>query len=329
MRSGTCGKRQLRQPIRREIAETLKYKSAERYRSEQAEKLMSPGDPEPPILPKSSVLNAARHEYNEGLSLDRDPILAISKLKRIGETEEKFAIRSIGYDPFFVHYWTNYQNVVYKKYARTQISSLKIDASGKFTARILRADGSKSQHIFLYLAVVNTTAGQFSVSQMLSEAHDTGTIQNWLTQWVRSGLPPPKEAVTDSSRALLTAIVRTFAGFTTIEKYCDAYLKSNLPDCFVRIDVAHFIKNYADALKSAQRQIFYLAVLGKIIVAQNLDTAADIIKAVLTVAQSETSGQSVKAESESICSIKKNYLQNLITGQSTLNDVGVDDLEQT
>lgn len=144
-------------------------------------------------------------------------------------------------------------------------------------------------------------------------------------------MPPPKEAVTDSSRDLLTAIVRTFAGFTTIEKYCDAYLKSNLPDCFVRIDVAHFIKNYADALKSEQRliKIFYLAVLGKIIVAQNLDTAADIIKAVLTVAQSETSGQSVKAESESICSININYLQNLITGQSTLNDVGVDDLEQT
>lgn len=329
MRSGTCGKRQLQQPIRQEIAETLKCETSERYRSEQAMKLMSPDDPEPPILRKSSVLNAAKPDYIEELSLDRDPILAIAKLKRIGETDERFAIRSIGYDPFFVHYWTNHQNLVYKKHVRTEISSLKIGASGKFVAKIRRADGSKSHHIFLYLAVISSSSGQFSVSQMLSEAQDTGAIQNWLTQWMQSGLPPPKETVTSSSRTILTAIVRTFAGFTTIEKYCDAYLKSDFPDCFVRIDAVHFIKMYADALNKEHRLIkmFYLAALGKIIVATDLDTASILIQAVLIVAQSETCGQSVRTASESVCSIHKNYLQNLINEQSTLNELGVDDLD--
>lgn len=55
-RNGTCGIRQLRQPFRTKVAKILNYKSAERYRIEQAEKLMSPRDHEPSILPKAMVL---------------------------------------------------------------------------------------------------------------------------------------------------------------------------------------------------------------------------------------------------------------------------------
>lgn len=130
-------------------------------------------------------------------------------MKRIGRTEDKFTIRNIGYDPFYVQYWSNHQNVVYKKYAESEVASLKIDASGSFVSKLKRADETRSKHIFFVLGVMSSSIGQFSVTQMLSEAQDTGTIQNWLVQWIRSGVPLPKETVADASRAIQTAIVRT------------------------------------------------------------------------------------------------------------------------
>lgn len=71
---------------------------------------------------------------------------------------------------------------------------------------------------------------------MLLEAQDTGTIQNWLTQWIRSGLLVPKETVTDASRALETAILRN-TGLLIIEKYCDLFSNDQMPPYYFRSDV--------------------------------------------------------------------------------------------
>lgn len=68
-------------------------------------------------------------------------------------------------------------------------------------------------------------------------------------EWLRSGAPNPKEVVIDSSRALLTAVVRCFTACKTVEEYADACRNQLLPRCYIRIDVAHFIKLYATFLK--------------------------------------------------------------------------------
>lgn len=323
VREGTCGKRPLRQPYRTEVAEALMHKSAERHRIEIANDKMSPGDPEPPTLPKSNVLNAAKCEYLKSLQLDRDPVIAISKMKRVGRTEDLFTIRNIGYDPFYVQYWSRHQNVVYKKYAGRETASLKFDASGGFVSRLKRPDGNDSQHIFLYLGVINSEAGQFSVTQLLTEAHDTGTIQNWLVQWIRSGVPVPKETVADSSRALQTALVRTFTGYKTIEQYCDIFLTDELPDCYIRIDVAHFLKIYCNVLRGISRLVkkFYMGVIGKIILCTDLQSARKIIKNALIVSMNETEGVLGDPSSQTSCNIAKQCLINLITGQSPIDDV--------
>lgn len=66
----------------------------------------------------------------------------------------------------------------------------------------------------------------------------------------------------------------------------------------MRIDVAHFIKIYVNVLSKEHRliKIFYFGVLGKIIVARDLETVSKIIEAVLIVSQSETCGQTCNKE---------------------------------
>lgn len=56
-------------------------------------------------------------------------------------------------------------------------------------------------------------------------------------EWCRIDAPHPKEIVTDASRALLTAIIKEFTSYPTIERYTDA-CRNTKPDCYIRIDVA-------------------------------------------------------------------------------------------
>lgn len=114
-----------------------------------------------------------------------------------------------------------------------------------------------SKHIFLYQCVINCKKGQFSVCQMVSESHNTNSIHFWLAEWLRSGALVPKEVICDASRALLIAIIRAFTGYLTIEDYADAFRNFNLhlPKCYIRIDVAHFIKTYSKFCKNLNKRV--------------------------------------------------------------------------
>lgn len=83
---------------------------------------MNEEDPKPAIIPNASTLTNAKYEYKESAHLDKDPVIAISKLKKVGEAQQMVAVRNIGYDPFFVIYFTNYQSLVYRKYALAEHS---------------------------------------------------------------------------------------------------------------------------------------------------------------------------------------------------------------
>jgi len=86
---------------------------------------------------------------------------------------------------------------------------------------------------------------------MVSEKHDNIAIYHWLASWLKSNVPPPKE--TCSSLAFLSALVQSFTQYTLLSDYtiiCSKLLLKNvsdtnfwLPQCFIRIDIAHFIKN--------------------------------------------------------------------------------------
>lgn len=194
-----------------------------------------------------------------------------------------------------------------------------IDASGVRVPKIRRPDGTLSQHIFLYHAVINCDAGQFSVAQFLSETHTSTYVRLWLMEWCRIGAPHPKEVVTEYSRALLTAAIKEFTGHANIEEYSDA-CRDTVPACYVRIDVAHFIKNYSMALKkySGPVRSFYLATIGQLVLCRTVDHAKLIFKALLVVSQSDTEGNIKGTATATECTTQQRYLERLITGKQTI-----------
>lgn len=158
--------------------------------------------------------------------------------------------------------------------------------------KLCKADRSISKHLFLYQCVINCKNGQFSVCQMISESHNANSIHFWLAEWLRSGASAPKEVICDSSRALLIAIIRAFTGYLNIDDYADAFRNSNLPKCYVRIDVAHFIKQYSKTCKTLNKRIktFYLGAIGQLILCRSITQVKEIIRSIFTVALSETDG---------------------------------------
>lgn len=240
--TGNCGKRYLRNPTRTIVGKELQDKPVNVYRAEKAHILMVEGNQESPHLYSSKVLHEAKAQATKVNYAHPDAFKALVILKSLSLHN---VIHSIGLDPIFVHYWTNHQLHIYKKYSTENDACLFVDATGSIIKKLYKADGSMSKYIFLYSSVINCKSRQFSVSQMLSESHNVNSIHFWLIEWLRSGAPMPKEVVCDSSKALLIAIIRAFTRYSNIEDYADAFTNSNLPKCYVRIDVVHFIKKYS------------------------------------------------------------------------------------
>lgn len=127
--SQQCKKTYLREPTRKKYAAEAATKSVEALRAEIAYKLMEPGDPEPPHLPKSNVLHVAKSNYVASRHLHSDPTIAIGLLKK----ELKNVIHRTGSDPFFVHYHTTHQRNLYNRYVKSgEVTQVFIDASGGF-----------------------------------------------------------------------------------------------------------------------------------------------------------------------------------------------------
>lgn len=61
----------------------------------------------------------------------------------------KNIIHDIGLDPFFVHYWSNYQLDMYRTYTLDETACVYIDATGSIIRKIKRPDKSKIENIFI------------------------------------------------------------------------------------------------------------------------------------------------------------------------------------
>jgi len=122
-------------------------------------------------------------------------------------------------DPFYVYYWINHQISIYKDICKGYYK-LSVDASGGFMKKLKRTSlGLLSASVFLYECIVSTPYGHISVTQMVSEKHDTLSIFQWMSVWMSSGIRPPNEVVRDYSRALLGAISRSFCSGIGLNDY--------------------------------------------------------------------------------------------------------------
>lgn len=305
--------------------------SAASYQRSRANALMDLGDYEPAHLPKLNQLRVCKAEGFQESRLHKDVIKAIQIAKSIPPLLG--VIRDIGCDRFFVHYWSNAQMHVYKSYIRnSEHSKISIDATGGVSHKICYENGLLSGHIFLYdITVLDTcSAQQYSVSNMLSERHDTNSISFWLNEWRRDSAPSPKEIVTDMSLALLSAVTNSFTHFKNLSDYireCSKIISGrmeslNLPEVFIRCDVAHVMKNIADwpCLKGQARRIrrFYIRCIAQLLQCTSLQETEILLRAINVVALSETERVDCVSGKITPCELAKELLQQKIaTGKFT------------
>lgn len=292
-------KRPLKGIERREIVAKLQNVSALKLHMEIADKEMDFGDTEPAHIPSMEVLRKAKSEAKLKIYLNVNPVVAISKAKNSPEFEK--IIHDIGYDKFFVHYWDQHQVDVFNAYGKARHSVLCIDSTGSvaWTADI---SGKRiSSKLQLYVGVISVSERSVPVVQMVSERHNTNAICFWLKEWIRDGALVPNEVVCDFSMALLGAIVQAFTGYATLKHYlrqCSLILhelSNTVPMCYVRIDVAHFIKMICRWKCFAQEKHrtvkdFYVRCAAILMQCEDFADFMQIVTAVFWCSLSETDG---------------------------------------
>lgn len=289
------------------------------------------GGSEPKDLPTSNVLRVAKHQAMKDSVLSDNPVEAVYLM--MGVRPYKETIRDLGYYKFRVFYWSASQIHVYRQYLKNYAphSKVSIDETGGVVKRINRPWGERSGHIFLYEITVQEplTHRQYSVGNMLSERHDSDSIHYWLCAWIRTGAIPPNECVTDMSLALLYGVARAFARCHSVSDYlqlCWQNLSHGglLPKCYIRCDVAHVIKLMVQ-FPSLKKQIrrtrqFYLRALGQVIQCEDMKDMGNLLRAIMTIAISETEGLSLLTENPTLCEHRKQWLiARISTGKKMEN----------
>lgn len=292
-------KRFLRQPKRNIISEEVTNSGTSQWRQKMADCLMDYGDVEPPNLYTSSVLRKTKQQYADntlGIS-GNHPVQSLTALKY--EAEHVGSIHNIGSDPFGCHYWLPIQDHIYKLQRNKSWTTIFVDATGSLVLPIIRTKNISSAYIFLYQMVTEIENQTVPIAQQLSEKQDMLSIYNWMANWVNKDHTPPNECICDYSKALLGAITRSFCNRKSLKDYnsmCFEYLIGNnfsLPECYVRIDIAHIIHMLCrwKCLKTRSPiKDFYVRCICQLIKAQSLNEFKKILEMIFLVALAETDG---------------------------------------
>lgn len=140
---------------------------------------------------------------------------------------------------------------------------------------------------------------------MISEKHDANFIYFWLTEWLRISKSIPKEFTCDMSLALLNAGARAFGNQSSLATYIDTLFKCIISEdvltivaltCFVRVDINHLMKNVSSSpsLKNVRPKVkeFFVRCVAELVKTTDIKTARQHMCDVLTVAYSQTEGES-------------------------------------
>jgi len=299
----------------------------------EAKQKMNYGDKEPSSIPTLNALRVMKYKEQKNNQVHNDPILAVSLMK--GMLPYNTIFHDIGYDRFYLHYWSSSEVNSYRNYSkRTQIPTICIDATGALVKKVTLINGRETGQIFLYQIGVNDfeNSCQFSVAHMLSERHDHNSIGHWLTEWCKNSIAPPKIVVTDQSLALMMAVVKTFTQYSTLNKYIsvcsDLIMKKEIeiPSCMLRNDfnhIMHLISSWSEFKTTTVRiKNFYMRSICLIIVSMDFEDVKNVLKHVFTVALHETDGQNYKNE-PTACENSKKYLKQRIATHETEFDEAI------
>lgn len=241
------------------------------------------------------------------------------------ENEYQNVIHDMGCDPFFIYYYCAEQIHLYRGYCNsTDTPKLIIDATGSIVKPFHKFGIDKTKSIYSYEALVydKEKNQNFTVTNMVSERHTNIAISNWLLQWITSDIKKPKDTVCDNSLALLSAMVQSFTQYSSLQDYvraCSDLLTKNItsdshwvPRCFIKIDVAHFIKICSKwtPLKTVPPRVreIILRAMCLIIKCQSLTEVRSLLFSIFVVFINETDGINVISRQETDCEVHKKRL---------------------
>lgn len=120
----------------------------------------------------------------------------------------------------------------------------------------------------------------------------------------------------DGAKALLNACCWTFTGHDTIEAYAEACMTDALPRTKIEIDVAHYLKNWSDSLKTEKKAVkkFYMFAIGQLILCRDQISAGKMIKALLLISLSKSAGEGAAHLKASV-----DFIKGLISIESSEN----------
>lgn len=316
-------KRKIAGKARQLEGKNMKNIKAVQYQVTQANNLMDNSDPIPAHLPNLPVIRKVQQEGRDtSLCLDLYPGDPLSSLQKI--QEQNTFVRFLSASPFCVHLLTDNQIKLYREALSLGFCTFSVDASG-FSKAFSIMNDNKTSALFLYEISVNINGKIGSVGQMLSEAHDTCTIADWLSRWLTFVNGRPKAIIADGSLALLNAISLSLYDYsyedyidycyTILVEYeqnmqvisndktdanrkseCEQYvqlLKTRKPDVLIFRDRNHIIKNVRhwkcfDKYKDWRISDFYTRVVGFILNIDNLKMLEETITQVFVVCNSDS-----------------------------------------
>jgi len=287
------------------------------------------GTAEPSIIPTGNALRVLKSKKLTAKQRHHDTLTTLAFMKK--EDDYINVLHDMGFDPFFIQYYCPEQIHIYRNYCNSvKYPKLIIDATGSVVKPFIKLGMEMTNQLFLYEGLVYDAQKNqnFTATNMISERHTNIAISNWLLKWSSSGIKKPKETVCDQSLALISAIIQSFTQFSSIQEYvrvCSDLLtgKINLgthfvPLCFVRIDVAHFIKTSTKwaPLKSISRRVreIILRTVGLLIKCQNIIEVRSLLSSLFIVLTNETDGIDQNSGQNTPCEIHK---QSLIKATST------------
>lgn len=241
-------KRHLKGKKRALIADKMieQRKDAISFRREEAKRLKTFGDKDPPILPSSTVLRKAKEErllQQHGLVFS-NPVLNL--LNNAKHSRYVGSIVNISLLPLFCIYWTTEQQLLYlTRHKSDREAFLTLDATGG----IIKREASQDSPIFLYQCVFVNKDGSIPVFQMISSDHRAMIIAFFLRNIIAKGIPIPYTVVSDFGLAILIAVSNVFAKCNDLKDYLQkCYMTivmgntSMIPSCYIRLDVSHLIR---------------------------------------------------------------------------------------
>ncbi|EFN86949.1 120.7 kDa protein in NOF-FB transposable element, partial [Harpegnathos saltator] len=309
--------------------------SATTWRRQEVTKVMNLYDSEPPHLYKASTLRKAKQERQD-INLQIKGSCVFSNLQTMKYSNHAGSIHGIGYDPFFIHYWSAEQIAVYLEHH----DIIYVDATGSLVKKLKLPNGEQSSHIYPYQAVTNTTTYKMPIFQMLSTVQHVNAIKYWLNEFLRigsikkAGFPIPRSVVCDFDMALLNALAKAFGQCYNLKHYLTTcftlILNENTIEkskCFIRLDICHYMHSVSrwKCLSEINPKVkkFYMRAMALLTKQVDFSRFVELAKCIIILSLNEEIGSNIEENNSAAESARKlitDYIKGVEYVASNDND---------